>query len=162
MELLETTVGKDLGKWLVHMVGGERYLHRQAHLVLCHGDEEQVVEPRTAVKLTLCLMWQLWEDECLGELAPAIGTEVKIDNAVASLDTGKRMPILLYHDWLNELVGNSALIRGGNCGDWMCGLLALTTCHGVVDTRDAFPPIVTVHGVVAPRDGSDSGRVGSA
>ncbi len=124
---------------------------RQGELlaVLGHGEEGDPRRVRTAVELGERLL-----EEGAGQLASAIGAEVEEQADVALAHAMCRG--VAHHGGSHELVVLAALVAASH-GRLSVGRPLTAPVHeGVVGELDPIPARVSVHGEVAPHDGTET------
>src|SRR5205085_3323364 len=96
------------------------------------------------------------DGERRGELARAVGAEVKEDDGVAVSERRYRVARFTHaDDWFDELVGHAALVRASDRRDRIVGLLAFAVNQQLIGALCALPTLVAIHRVVAPADRGD-------
>ena len=94
-------------------------------------------------------------DKSAGNLAGAIGPEVKKDKRIAVVDHGRRSAVAQNHRRPDKLVVFFAQIGFFHSLRSGIRLLAFAQDSGVIGKLHALPAVVAVHAVVAARHGSN-------
>ena len=125
---------------------------RHGRVILRHADVGQREEAVFALKAL-----EVRIDEGAGDLTGAVGTEVEEDNGIVCLDHA----VFIKYSGQNEFVGQ---VLTGLVNDFIgiadglygaFGLVADAEHHGVVRLFNAFPGIVTVHGIKTAHGGGN-------
>ena len=153
VELAPARLREGLGE-RAGLLGRERDLDRQAGLVLGHRDDEEPGRGGPAVRRCPIEAAQLRVGQGVDELARPIRPEVGMDDRVA---VAHEAVDPLDHRRPHELVVLAALVGRFDGGNGRRRALPHPVDDRVVALLDPLPPVVAIHGVVAPADRRDPG-----